>query len=818
MTPIFSAWPHHFYLQWKKWLITFASLGCVGYVQAAVSDYDALIIQARQGNTAGAATWLSRQSSQRLLTANEVADWLQITSWAGNDNEVIKIWQRYRHVTLLPDRALTAAARAYRNLHQWPQSLELWRTVAARSPNNSDALSGLIMTLTDAGQVKEALLLATQRVQREPTAAHWQELAWVQRAAGLNWAALASISQAVRRSPQDNHLLRDYSAILASNRISVPALTVGKPGTLPPAELRQRESGAAAELVRMAFLPSVTERERFVVADRALANYETLLTRWHADPDAQADYRRARIDRLGALLARSRMVEVTSEYEDLRRENDDIPTYARLWAASAYLYLQQPDKAEQLYLSAARDAPQEMREPEEQSSLFYSLAENEHITQAHQQVSQLSSRTPYYLHSYGLSLPVPNDDWLEVQQLLVQSMLFRGELPQAQQKAEHLADTAPGNQGLRIGLADVYLVRGWPRRAETELKRTEGLDPRNIELETQQGLTALDLQAWRQADQLADDVISRYPENSGAQRLDRLRRVHHLSELRISGSQGIKSDSPVAGSHDTGVDAALYGSPIADNWRLFSGFAFDEGNFEEGRGINRNVRGGAEFTNRDNWLEAEISGQNYGHGQKIGARLSGWHDVDDSWRIGAGAERLMRRTPLRALTNRVTANGADAYVRWRKSERREWQLSVSPARFSDGNRHVEYTLDVKERLYSAPFLTVDFTPSISGSHNSKSEVAYYSPRSDVAVLPAVTLDHMIYRHYQTEWHQEAVAGAGGYWQRSEPRGAITALGYGQRVLWNDVLDAGIMVNWDKRPYDGVREKNLSVSFDVNYRF
>ncbi|QTF07807.1 poly-beta-1,6 N-acetyl-D-glucosamine export porin PgaA [Brenneria izadpanahii] len=815
--PLFSARLHHFYLQWNKWLISFVSLGCVGYAQASVSDYDALVVQARQGNTDAATAWLDRQSRQRLLTVNEVADWLQINGWAGNDNEVIRLWQRYRHVAVLPNRAITAAAKSYRNLRQWPQSLELWRMALKRSPNDDDALSGLVMTLSDAGQREEALHLASMRVQRAPSAAHWRELAWVQNAAGLHEEALVSISQAVQRSPYDAQLLSDYSAVLADNRISKPALAIGNQAELSPAALRQRQSDAAAELVRMAFLPSPTERERFAVADRALASYETLLTRWRAEPEAQADYRRARIDRMGALLARYRMEEVAAEYEDLRRAGD-IPAYARLWAASAYLYLRQPAKAEQLYLAVQRDAPQEIRRLGEQSNLYYSMAENGRIAQAQRQARQLSRNIPYYRHLYGSPVPAPNDDWLAAQRILTQSILLRDALPQAQRKAEHLADTAPGNQGLRIDLADIYLMRGWPRRAEMELKQVEGLEPRNMYLETRQGLAALDLQEWRQADLLTDDVIARYPEDSGVQRLERLRRVHHMAELRISGGQGIKSDSPVSGSHNADIDAVLYSPPLADNWRLFSGFAFHQGEFNEGRGINRHVRGGVEFTNRNNWLEAEISGQNYGRGQKIGARLSGRHDFDDSWRIGASAERLMDRTPLRALTNGVTANGGQAYVRWRQNERREWRLTLAPGWFSDGNRRFEYSLEAKERLYSSAFLTLDFTPSLSGSRNSRSDVAYYSPRHDAALLPALTLDHLIYRHYQTEWHQVVVAGAGSYWQKGESRGAITTLGYGQRVLWNDVLDARVMVNWDKRPYDGVREQNLSLSFDLNYRF
>lgn len=77
---------------------------------------------------------------------------------------------------------------------------------------------------------------------------------------------------------------------------------------------------------------------------------------------------------------------------------------------------------------------------------------------------------------------------------------------------------------------------------------------------------------------------------------------------------------------------------------------------------------------------------------------------------------------------------------------------------------------------------------------------------------------MIYRHYDTVWKQQFQAGAGRYWQKGQSSGAITQFGYGQRVQWNNVVDAGVMLTWDKRPYDGKRERNIALAFDLNVRF
>ncbi|MGL4182121.1 hypothetical protein [Enterobacter ludwigii] len=69
------------------------------------SQYDALIIEARKGNTEPALSWFS---GHHRLDESQVADWMQIALWAGKDNEVINVYSQYKHHTL-PARALFSA-------------------------------------------------------------------------------------------------------------------------------------------------------------------------------------------------------------------------------------------------------------------------------------------------------------------------------------------------------------------------------------------------------------------------------------------------------------------------------------------------------------------------------------------------------------------------------------------------------------------------------------------------------------------------------------------------------------------------------------
>ncbi|MCV5360129.1 poly-beta-1,6 N-acetyl-D-glucosamine export porin PgaA, partial [Escherichia coli] len=81
---------------------------------------------------------------------------------------------------------------------------------------------------------------------------------------------------------------------------------------------------------------------------------------------------------------------------------------------------------------------------------------------------------------------------------------------------------------------------------------------------------------------------------------------------------------------------------------------YADGQFSEGKGIVRDWLTGLEWRSRDIWLEAEFAGRYFNGEHKPGARLSGWYDFNDNWRLGAELERISHRVPLRAMKNGIT--------------------------------------------------------------------------------------------------------------------------------------------------------------------
>lgn len=787
----------------------------------AASSYDALIQRARAGDYEPALQAL-RQSGQGIRAQY---DHILIASWAQRSSEVIEVYGKMHAVRDMPADVLLAVARAYRDQQNWDPALTRFNEGVRRFPDHPAFEAGRIMALGDAGRLDEARTLGQQWLRRQPrnVDAHLA-LAYAYTRVGRSFDALFHADQAYQAAPE--HALVDYVGALSRVRLDRRALELAQahPESFNVAERRRLQADAAAELVRLADKPSRSETERFALADRAIAQYDELIAAWRIEGEAARDeLLRIRIDRLQALHARVRMRELVDEYETLRAAGVVIPRYVLSDVASAYLYLRQPEVARDLYAAVASgaDAARDdaIAKQTTQSGLYYANAEAEDFDRAAPFVDNGIQESSPWVYVTGSAQRQPNELHSSALQLAAAASLQANDTPTAQTQLESMVRNAPNHSGLRADLAAVYRARERPRASEEELKLAETLTPRSLKVELGQGDTAMDLQEWRQAEELSADTLGRYPENLEAQRLARAWDVHNKAELRISGYRGLANDSPVSGSGDFGIDTAVYTPPMNYNWRAFAAIGYGSGNFEEGKAHYRWQRAGVQWRGRDLTAQAEVSNNSYGYGNKPGAMLSVAYDVDDHWQVSADAQLRSRETPLRALNSGIYANRLDATVRWRANERRAWEFSISPSRFSDGNQRWDLGVYGRERLYTQPHFILDAELDVSSQHNNGGDdVPYFNPRSDLTVLPGLRATHTLYRRYETAWEQIGTLAAGTYSQQGYGTSGMLALGYGQRYRANDVLDMGAMVTGVNRTYDGQRERELRISFDLTYRF
>ena len=267
----------------------------------------------------------------------------------------------------------------------------------------------------------------------------------------------------------------------------------------------------------------------------------------------------------------------------------------------------------------------------------------------------------------GNPQPLPSEAWLNLTRTAAAEPLYENQPERAITTLQTLADAAPRDAGLQIALGDAQRLDGQHRRTELTLKHAETLEPHNAELISTQGLNALALQEWTQARELAAWATARYPENQATRRLADALEDYDKHELQVTTRAARATDSPVSGSRDLIMEAVLYSAPIRENWRLFGAGGYATADFEEGTLNHRWIRAGAQWRSRDLTLEADVSGQNYGYGNRTGARLAATYTLSDDWEVGAALAWRPPDASLRTLKNNITTRRADVWVKYGSS-------------------------------------------------------------------------------------------------------------------------------------------------------
>jgi len=133
----------------------------------ADTAYDQMVLDARAGHYTPALTVL-RQVPPAQATTGQVSDHLQIAGWAGLDAEVVQVYETQGRGRALPVQALTATARAYRNLKRWDQAIQVYNKALTLEPDNADLQLGLALTQADSSKPDEGVIRARSLVAAKP--------------------------------------------------------------------------------------------------------------------------------------------------------------------------------------------------------------------------------------------------------------------------------------------------------------------------------------------------------------------------------------------------------------------------------------------------------------------------------------------------------------------------------------------------------------------------------------------------------------------------------------------------------------------------
>ena len=752
---------------------------------------------------------------QRLAASHDerkiLHDLAVVLTWAGRNDEAIRLYEQRDLARDAVDYVDVALARAYRAQKNFDVAERMARAAVQRQPGDSTRTVFLALVLIDRDRANEAEALLAALLQREPANAEaWRARGYAMQALGDPFKTLRAYAEAARLDPGNAESARGMAQVLL--QLGAPHAAAGG-DTRAPLAIRARQAGAHVRWA--AQIPATSLAQTFDATDAALSQLDTLIAEARATRPVDASTLRALLgDRAVALRQRERWQQTVDAVAALRADGP-IPPYVRLAEADALLALQRPDEARRAYQDVVDSGTLER---DARIGRFFAEVEAEDFTAAFATVDALAATGGPRRETPGRARAEPNSDWLDAQILAANARQYADMNADAWARLLPLAQGAPALGYLRAALGAVAAARGWPRRADEEIRVAASLSPDDRGIRIALADSALRRRDIAAATSRATELAGRFPDDPAVQRLTRDLALEGMREFRVEAAQrreyGSANAAPGGGSR---IAARLYSAPFAENWRAIAAAERSTATPPEGRVVRDRAGAGAEYRGADTTLEL-LAWDNRGSLSRAGASAIGsWH-ADDYRSVYAGIEAYAADTPLRAQRYGITANAADLGAEFRWHESTSLAAAVRALDFSDGNRRQSVRAVFTQRVIDRPHFDLTLRPEIYASRNSRVGAPYFNPASDRAATIALETEHVIWRRYDNSWTQRLSLSGGSYRQEGFAAGGIYTLTYEQRYRFNPACEIRYGIESNRRIYDGTPERAVTAFIGLNKKF
>lgn len=587
------------------------------------------------------------------------------------------------------------------------------------------------------------------------------------------------------------------------------------PGVVTPAAREMLEADHTAHKVRWGTITANSERGagRFAGLDFALADSEAAAAR-ALDPAIELNpaERQLALDRISALRERYRSREAVELYEAMAARPGGVPTYAKTAAASAYLHQRHPERARDLYREALAVEPNDI---ESQMGLFYALSDAEEHAEALAHIQHVVSITPPHIDAWSAATIRENPAWVRVLGARAIAPLFANRPGQAWKRLQELSDAVPADTGIRTDYGSSMRARGWPRKAEQELRLTLAVDLDNAGAHGERAGALLEMRDYRNAEAALALAQSVSAEDGRVVRAGRLARVHNMHELVVDVAGGRSSGGPT-GTRDRLLDAWLYSRPLDYNYRFFTHVHSAQADYAGG--IGRRERAGIGMEYRSTLFSAtgELSKGIGNDRNGVGASLA--YTPDDHWTFRGTLDSSSNDTPLQARLAGIDGRRASVEASWQANESRGASISHAFMRFGDGNRRETTQARWTERVIAGPVYKLEVTGSLYASRNSLAGAPYFNPSRDFAPTLEFANEWLQWRRYERAFRHRLYVALGSYRQEGFGSGPTTNLRYEQEWAADDRLTLRYGIGRSQHPYDGVRDTRNYGYLSLNWRF
>jgi biofilm PGA synthesis protein PgaA len=740
-----------------------------------------------------------------------------ILGWAGEHTEALALLDRIDRPGA-PSYVIESLANSSRRAQRYDLAELLYAEAIARAPGRIEPQIGLARTQADAGKIDEAAALIERLRATNPRRIDVIEaFADIAIARRDYYGALAAFQSLLAQDSTHRAAVRGKIQTLA--RLGTPQLAIEladrNPGALSGVERDVIAADRTARQIRWGIIAADTGRgpARFAGLDIALADSAAAGAR-AMDTAAvlNAIEHRLALDRIIALSERYRMRDAVALYEAMAARAAPVPAYAQSAAASAYLYLEQPERARDLYRKALATDPDNL---ESGLGLFYALAESEEHAAALAQIEHLVTVVPLSIDAWSRATVRENPAYARVAAARAMAPLFANRPGEAEQRLHALSDRAPYNMEIRTDYASAMRARGWPRAAEEELRWILAVDPDNSGALGERAGALLELRDFRRAETALAAAQAVAAEDGRVVRAGRLSKVNELRELIVDGTFGRSSGGPT-GTQDYAVDTRLYSSPFAYNYRAFAHAFNAEARFDNGTGRRNRAGAGLEYRSPLITATGELShGLNDG---ATGAAASLAVTLNDFWTFRGTLNSSANETPLQASLAGITARRGSGEVVWQAHESRSAALSYAHMDFSDGNRRDITQARWTERVIAGPVYKLEVTGALYASRNSFATAPYFNPSSDFSPTLEFANEWLQWRRYTRSFRHRVVAAVGSYRQQSFGSGPVYGARYEQEWDADDRLTLRYGVGRSLHPYDGVQTARNYGYFNLNWKF
>jgi biofilm PGA synthesis protein PgaA len=750
-------------------------------------------------------------------------DYMVILGWAGRDSEAFSLG-KIMDVAHLRSYAVESLAKSARNKGLYKESIALYTRLVAEDPARTQAQTGLVMALSDAGRHDEAFSVLQPLLQADKRNVDLLfAKAYVHEKKREKLEALWLYEEILRYAPKrrDAERLR----ILAISGLGAPGVALAEAGKRPSLfseeDWNRMRGDSAAAKVRWGEIPAADSRDRFVETDEAIKVLEADIGRLTDDEgmsDISTEVLRRRFDRVVALRDRYRMEEVTAEYERLVNQGVAVPDYVQLAAGDAYLYLEKPEAAAAAYTGVLALSPESFNA---RLSLFWAYIELGNFDKAIAISEELADgeaewrirRTEGMRSVYG-----KNDRKLLADAASAMGRAFAADLGGAQQRLEAITHAAPFNHDLRQRLAYVYLWRGWPREALGQFKSILSVDPELLDARVGEAAALMALRQYAKTEDSVNDLSGQFPEAKQVQKLQRRWDIHNRRIFRTEMGYGSASEA----DQDTDsfrIDTHLYSRPVKSRWRVFLHSFYEKGDLEiEDDDVSNQREGvGVEYSGPHIAGFMEID-HNKGSDADVDLAAGIEWDLDDHWQIGTDFDTFSLEVPLRARLRDITGWSVGFDVAYRSHESEMASLNLKRTDFDDNNTRFSGLVTLQRRMINGPYFKVPVTLELYGSTNTGDDRPYFNPEEDLSGTVTVDLRWLLWRRYARSFAHNLAFTGGLYWQEEFDTKGVGSIRYEHAWNFSDTLSLLYGFTWSRRVYDGDPENSTWSYMALDWRF